>query len=280
MGAAGAVREAAPNLLTQMLLRGANGVGYTNYPDNVVASSSPQAAAGGVDIFRVFDCLNWVENMRVSIDAVRAENRSAKAPSATPATSSIRTAPSTTSNTTSALAKELEAAGAHILALKDMAGLLKPAAARKLIKTLSEETDLPIHLHTHDTSGLSAATVLAAVDSGVDAVDAAMDALSGTTSQPSLGSLVAALRGTDRDPGLEPEWIRDISFYWEAVRTQYAAFESDLRARPRKSTCTRCRAASSPISRSRRARSGWRRAGTRWRRPIPTSTRCSATSSR
>ena len=120
-------------------------------------------------------------------------------------------------------------AGAHIIAVKDMAGLLKPAAARVLFKALREATDLPIHFHTHDTSGLSAATVLAAVDSGVDAIDAAMDALSGNTSQPCLGSLVEALRGTERDPGLEPEWIRRISFYWEAVRNQYAAFESDLK---------------------------------------------------
>ena len=128
------------------------------------------------------------------------------------------------------LAKELEAAGAHILAIKDMAGLLKPAAAKKLIETLKQEISLPIHLHTHDTSGASAATVLAAVDAGVDVVDAAMDALSGTTSQPTLGSLVAALEGGPRDPELDLKAIREISFYWEAVRTQYRAFESDLRS--------------------------------------------------
>ncbi len=128
-----------------------------------------------------------------------------------------------------ALAKELEKAGAHILAVKDMAGLLKPSGARVLFKALRDETDLPIHFHTHDTSGLSAATVLAAVESGVDAVDAAMDAFSGNTSQPCLGSIVEALRGTERDPDLDPEWIRRISFYWEAVRNQYAAFESDLK---------------------------------------------------
>ena len=127
------------------------------------------------------------------------------------------------------LAKELEAAGAHIIAVKDMAGLLKPGAARVLFKALREATDLPIHFHTHDTSGLGAATVLAAVESGVDAIDAAMDAFSGNTSQPCLGSIAEALKGTDRDPGLDTGWIRRISFYWEAVRNQYAAFESDLK---------------------------------------------------
>ena len=128
------------------------------------------------------------------------------------------------------MAKELEKAGCHILAIKDMAGLLKPAQARVLIGALKNEIGLPIHLHTHDTSGIAGATVLAAVDAGVDAVDAAMDAMSGTTSQPCLGSIVEALRHTPRDPGLDPEAIRQISFYWEAVRTQYAAFESDLKA--------------------------------------------------
>ena len=223
------IREAAPNLLLQMLLRGANGVGYTNYPDNVVRHFVTQAAAGGVDLFRVFDCLNWVDNMRVAMDAVRAENKLCEA--AICYTGDILDPARAKYDLKYyvALAKELEQAGAHIIAVKDMAGLLKPAAARVLFKALREATDLPIHFHTHDTSGLSAATVLAAVDSGVDAIDAAMDALSGNTSQPCLGSLVEALRGTERDPGLEPEWIRRISFYWEAVRNQYAAFESDLK---------------------------------------------------
>ncbi|WP_406873738.1 pyruvate carboxylase [Aminobacter sp. P9b] len=223
------VRQAAPNILLQMLLRGANGVGYTNYPDNVVQHFVRQAAAGGVDLFRVFDCLNWVDNMRVSMDAVGAEGKLCEA-------AICYTGDILDPNRAKydlryyvGLAKELEAAGAHIIAVKDMAGLLKPAAARVLFKALREATDLPIHFHTHDTSGLSAATVLAAVESGVDAIDAAMDAFSGNTSQPCLGSIVEALRGSDRDPGLAPEWIRRISFYWEAVRNQYAAFESDLK---------------------------------------------------
>ncbi|MVA96602.1 pyruvate carboxylase [Nitratireductor sp. CAU 1489] len=223
------VRKGAPNLLLQMLLRGANGVGYTNYPDNVVRHFVKQAAAGGIDLFRVFDCLNWVENMRVAMDAVGAEGKLCEA--AICYTGDILDPDRAKYDLKYyvGLARELEAAGAHIIAVKDMAGLLKPNAARVLFKALREATDLPIHFHTHDTSGIAAATVLAAVESGVDAVDAAMDALSGNTSQPCLGSIVEALKGSERDPGLDPEWIRRISFYWEAVRNQYAAFESDLK---------------------------------------------------
>ncbi|MDB5589380.1 MAG: pyc [Devosia sp.] len=224
------VRDGAPNILTQMLLRGSNGVGYTNYPDNVVKFFVAQAAKGGVDIFRVFDCLNWVENMRVSIDAVLDADKVAEGVICYTGDVLDPNRAKYDLKYYVALAKELEAAGAHVLGLKDMAGLLRPAAAKKLIETLKQEIGLPIHLHTHDTSGAAAATVLAAVDAGVDAVDAAMDALSGTTSQPTLGSLVAALTDGDRDPDLDAKAIRQISFYWEAVRTQYRAFESDLRS--------------------------------------------------
>ncbi|MDC7744276.1 pyruvate carboxylase [Rhizobium binxianense] len=223
------IREGAPNLLLQMLLRGANGVGYTNYPDNVVKYFVRQAAKGGIDLFRVFDCLNWVENMRVSMDAIAEENKLCEAAICYTGDILNSARPKYDLKYYTDLAVELEKAGAHIIALKDMAGLLKPAAAKVLFKALREATGLPIHFHTHDTSGIAAATVLAAVDAGVDAVDAAMDALSGNTSQPCLGSIVEALRGTERDPGLDPEWIRRISFYWEAVRNQYAAFESDLK---------------------------------------------------
>lgn len=225
----GLIREAAPNLLLQMLLRGANGVGYKNYPDNVVKFFVRQAAKGGIDLFRVFDCLNWVENMRVSMDAVAEENKLCEAAICYTGDILNSARPKYDLKYYTDLAVELEKAGAHIIALKDMAGLLKPAAAKVLFKALREATSLPIHFHTHDTSGIAAATVLAAVDAGVDAVDAAMDALSGNTSQPCLGSIVEALRGSERDPGLDPEWIRRISFYWEAVRNQYAAFESDLK---------------------------------------------------
>lgn len=224
------IREKAPNILTQMLLRGANGVGYTNYPDNVVQYFVRQAARGGVDIFRVFDCLNWVENMRVAIDAVVAEGKLAEGAICYAGDILDPARAKYSLRYYVELAKELERADCHILGIKDMAGLLKPSAARVLVTALKEEIGLPIHLHTHDTSGISGATVLAAVDAGVDAVDAAMDAMSGATSQPCLGSIVEALRLGERATGLNPDAIRRISFYWESVRRQYAAFESDLKA--------------------------------------------------
>ncbi len=224
------VREKAPNILLQMLLRGANGVGYANYPDNVVKFFVAQAAKGGVDVFRIFDALNWMENIRPAIDAVASENKVAEA--AVCYTGDILD-PDRSKYSLKYyvdLAKEMEKAGAHVLGVKDMAGLLKPAAAKALFAALRQEIQIPIHFHTHDTSGISAASVLAAVDAGVDAVDAAIDAFSGLTSQPCLGSIVAALKGTERDSGLDPAVIRKLSFYWEAVRTKYRAFESDLRA--------------------------------------------------
>ncbi|XYK79049.1 MAG: pyruvate carboxylase [Labrenzia sp.] len=224
------IRERAPNILLQMLLRGSNGVGYTNYSDNVVKFFVHQAAENGVDLFRVFDCLNWVENMRVSMDAVQETGKLCEGVLCYTGDMLDSARPKYDLNYYVNLAKELEAAGAHILGIKDMAGLLKPQAAKILVKALKEEVGLPIHFHTHDTSGIAASTILAAVEAGVDAVDAAMDALSGLTSQPCLGSIVEALRGTDRDTGLDAATIRQISFYWEAVRAQYRAFESDLRS--------------------------------------------------
>ncbi|MEM6710801.1 MAG: pyruvate carboxylase [Pseudomonadota bacterium] len=224
------IREAAPNILTQMLLRGSNGVGYTNYPDNVVRQFVLEAANGGMDLFRVFDCLNWVENMRVSMEAVREAGKLCEGTLCYTGDLHDASRPKYDLKYYVGLAKELEDAGAHIIGIKDMAGLLKPAAATELVKALKDATDLPLHLHTHDTSGISGATVLAAVEAGVDAVDAAMDAMSGLTSQPALGSLVAALEGSPRATGLDQDAIRQISFTWEAIRYQYAAFESDLRA--------------------------------------------------
>jgi len=224
-----AIRDAAPNILTQMLLRGANGVGYTNYPDNVVRHFIREAAKG-IDVFRIFDCLNWVDNMRVAIDAVLDSGKLAQG--ALCYTGDILD-PDRTKYSLSyyvELACQLEAAGCQMLAVKDMAGLLKPAAARALFTALREATDLPIAFHTHDTSGAAAASVLAAVEAGVDSIDVAMDAMSGTTSQPCLGSIVEALRHGPRDTGLDARSIREISTYWEGVREQYVAFESDLRA--------------------------------------------------
>ncbi len=224
------IRQRAPNLLLQALVRGANGVGYTGYPDNVVKQFIQQAARGGVDLFRVFDCLNWVDNMRVSMDTILEENKLCEA--AICYTGDVINPKQDHYNLSYYLnlATEVEKAGAHILCIKDMGGLMKPAAATLLFTELRNATDLPIHFHTHDTSGLSAATVLAAVAAGVDAFDAAMDAFSGTTSQPCLGSLVAALAGSERDTQLDADAIQQISFYWETVREQYAAFESDLRS--------------------------------------------------
>jgi pyruvate carboxylase len=224
------IREKVPNILLQMLLRGSNAVGYTNYPDNVVKFFVRQAAQAGVDLFRVFDCLNWVENMRVSMDAVREAGKLCEG--AMCYTGDILDPDRAKYDLKYyvGLARELENAGAHILGLKDMGGLLKPAAATVLVRTLRAETDLPIHFHTHDTSGISAATVLAAVEAGADAFDAAMDSMSGLTAQPCLGSLVEALADTDRDTGLDAEAIRRISFYFEAVRAKYIAFEADFRA--------------------------------------------------
>lgn len=223
------IRTGMPNLLTQMLLRGANGVGYTNYPDNVV-SEFVRESAKQIDVFRIFDSLNWVENMRIAIDAVVEENRICEA--AVCYTGDILNPDRAKYSLKYYIgtAKELQNAGAHILGIKDMAGILKPEAARVLIRALKNEISIPIHLHTHDTAGIACATILAASDEGVDAVDCAMDALSGNTSQATLGSIVEALRNTDRDTELCIDSVREMSDYWEHVRTQYSVFESGLQA--------------------------------------------------
>lgn len=224
------IRARMPNLMTQMLLRASNGVGYTNYPDNVVQEFVRQAAETGVDVFRVFDSLNWVENMRVAMDAVVA---SGKICEGTICYTGDILDPQRAKYDLQyyiQMGHALKDAGAHVLGLKDMAGLLKPASASLLVRALKDEIGLPVHFHTHDTGGIGGATILAAANAGVDAVDCAMDALSGNTSQPTLGSIVEALRHTDRDTGLDIAAIREISNYWEAVREQYAAFESGLQA--------------------------------------------------
>ena len=224
------IRAKMPNIMTQMLLRASNGVGYTNYPDNVVQSFVAQAAASGVDVFRVFDSLNWVENMRVAMDAV---GSSGKIVEGTICYTGNILDPDRAKYDLKyyvSMAKALEAAGAHVLGLKDMAGLLKPTAAEVLIPALKDAVDLPIHFHTHDTAGVACGTILAASKAGVDAVDCAMDALSGNTSQATLGTIVESLRYTDRDTGLDISAVREISDYWEAVRAHYVAFESGMQA--------------------------------------------------
>jgi pyruvate carboxylase len=224
------LRERVPNIPFQMLLRSANAVGYTNYPDNVVQFFIRQAAASGVDIFRVFDSLNWVDNMRVAMDSVIESGGVCEAAICytgdifDPQRSKFDLKYYVT------MAKQLEKAGAHILGIKDMAGVCRPRAIRTLVSALRDETGLPIHFHTHDTSGIAAASVIAAVEAGVDAVDGALDALSGLTSQPNLTSIVDALVGSDRAPAVDSRAMREISNYWEGVRRFYAPFEADIRS--------------------------------------------------
>ena len=186
------LREATPNILFQMLLRASNAVGYTNYSDNVVRYFVQQAAKNGVDVFRVFDSLNWVDNMRVAMDAVI--ETGALCEGALCYTGDLFDSKRSKYDLKYYvnLAKELEKAGAHIIGIKDMAGVCKPRAAHELVRVLKQEVGLPLHFHTHDTSGISAASVLAAIDAGCDAVDGALSAMSGLTSQPNLGSIAAA----------------------------------------------------------------------------------------
>jgi len=224
------LRVAIPNLLLQMLLRSANAVGYANYPDNTVRYFVQQAAAGGIDLFRIFDSLNWVENMRVAIDAVLESGKLCEAAICYTGNLANPNERKYTLGYYLKMAGELKAAGTHVLGIKDMAGLCQPQAAYTLVKALKDEIGLPVHFHTHDTSGIGSASVFAAIAAGADAVDGAMDAMSGLTSQPNLGSIATAMRFAPRDPQLDPAHLRLISHYWEQVRNYYAAFESDIRS--------------------------------------------------
>ena len=223
------LRAAVPNIPIQMLLRGRNTVGYTPYPTKVTRAFVQEAVAGGVDVFRVFDALNDVAQMRPAIDAVL-ESGTAVAEVAMGYTGNLSSPHETfyTLDYYLRLAEQIVEAGAHVLAIKDMAGLLRPAAAAKLVTALRERFDVPVHLHTHDTAGGQLATLLAASEAGVDAVDAASAPLSGTTSQPSLSALVAALEDTPRDTGIDLDAVTDLEPYWEAVRRVYRPFESGL----------------------------------------------------
>jgi pyruvate carboxylase len=220
------LRERIPNTLFQMLLRAANAVGYTNYPDNVVKLFVKESALAGIDLFRIFDALNWLPNLRLAIDAVRHTGMLCEA--ALCYTGDILD-PGRTKYSLKYyvdLAKQLEKAGANLLAIKDMAGLCKPYAARLLVRTLKQEIGIPIHFHTHDAAGGQIASLLEAAWEGVDIVDAAMAPLAGMTSQPSLNSLVEVLRFTERDTGLAYELLQATADYWEAVRRYYQPFES------------------------------------------------------
>lgn len=224
------LRQAVPNILFQMLLRSSNAVGYTNYSDNVVRYFVQQAAANGMDVFRVFDSLNWVENMRVAMDAVIESGALCEGTLCYTGDLFDSSRPKFNLAYYVDLAKQLEKAGAHIIGIKDMAGVCKPRAITALVKALKEEVGLPLHFHTHDTSGIAAASVLAAVGAGCDAVDGALDALSGLTSQPNLGSIAAALKGSERDPGVDLGSLQSLSHYWEGVRHAYAPFEPEIRS--------------------------------------------------
>jgi pyruvate carboxylase len=223
-------RERMPNLLLQMLLRSANAVGYTNYPDNVVRFFVKRAAAGGIDVFRIFDSLNWVENMRVSIDAVLESGKLCEAAICYSGNLSDPREKKYTLDYYLKLARELRDAGTHVLGIKDMGGQCRPEAARVLVKALKDEIGLPIHFHTHDTSGIAAASVLAAIEAGANAVDCAIDSMSGLTSQPNMGSIVEALRFGPHDTAIDPARVRLLSSYWEQTRKLYGAFESDIRS--------------------------------------------------
>ena len=215
------LNKRAPNLLKQMLFRGSNAVGYKNYPDNVVKHFIQQSAQAGIDVFRVFDSLNLIDNMRVAIDEVRNQNKICEG---TICYTNDVTDPNEKKYTLKYyidLVKDLEKAGAHIIAIKDMAGLAKPNAIKKLVNEIKQTTDLPIHFHTHDTSGTSSASVLAAIEEKVDIVDLAIDSMSGLTSQPALGSIVSIMKQNHQDPKLDEEAIRTLSLYWEQVRQNY-----------------------------------------------------------
>ncbi len=224
------LREKIPNIMFQMLLRASNAVGYTNYADNVVDRFVKEAADSGVDIFRVFDSLNWLEGMSVAMEAVRKHDRICEA---TFCYTGDITDPKRDKYPLEyyvKMAKELEKMGAHILGIKDMAGLLKPMAAGKLITALKQEVGIPVHLHTHDTSSNGGASLLKAAEAGVDIADAAIASMSGLTSQPNLNALCAALQGTERDPQIDLVKLNSISNYWETVRTYYFPFESGLKS--------------------------------------------------
>jgi pyruvate carboxylase len=224
------LRERMPGTLLQMLLRGANAVGYTNYPDNVVRAFIREAAAEGIDIFRIFDALNYLPNMELAMEEVASSGKIVEA--AICYTGDVLD-PAEDKYTLAYyvdLARELEARGAHILAVKDMAGLLKPRSARALIRALKDAVSLPIHLHTHDTAGNGVAMYLAAAEEGVDAVDCALSSMSGLTSQPSLNAVVTALRGDPRAPELDPDVLEPLSDHWELLRALYHPFESGLKA--------------------------------------------------
>ena len=223
------LRAKIPNIPFQMLLRGSNLVGYASYPDNLVRSFIQEAARRGIDVFRVFDSLNWVPSMEVAMDEVLKQGKLCEATMCYTGDVSDPKRDKYTLQYYVDLAKELEKRGAHTLCVKDMSGLLKPYAAKKLISALKQEVGLPIHLHTHNTTGNQIATYLMAAEAGVDIVDTAMGPLSSLTSQPSMNSLQEALLGQERDPGFDPQRLQELSDYWADVRLRYKSFDNGLK---------------------------------------------------
>lgn len=223
------LRETIPNIPFQMLLRGANGVGYANYPDNVIKEFIREAAKSGIDIFRVFDSMNWVEGMELAMEEVLASGKLLEAAICYTGDILYPKEEKYTLKYYVNLAKQLEKRGAHIIAIKDMAGLLRPFAAKKLITALKQEVGVPIQLHTHDTSGNQIATLLMAAEAGVDIVDTAISSLASLTSQPAMNSLVAALEGQERDTGFSLASLQKLTDYWADVRPQYEQFEADIK---------------------------------------------------
>ena len=223
------LRAKIPNIPFQMLLRGANAVGYTNYPDNLIREFVKESAVSGIDVFRVFDSLNWLPGMEVAMDEVLKQNKLLEATICYTGDVLDPKRDKYTLDYYVRMAKELEKRGAHLLCIKDMSGLLKPYAAKKLVTALKQEVGLPIHLHTHDTSGNQVAALLMAAEAGVDIVDAAIDSMASMTSQPSLNAVVTALKGQDRDTGLDPDKLQKLSDYWADVRLRYAAFEAGIK---------------------------------------------------
>jgi pyruvate carboxylase len=220
------LRDRIPNICFQMLLRASNAVGYTAYPDNAVEGFIREAAAQGIDIFRIFDSLNWLPNMKASMEAVRKTGKVCEAAVCYTGDILDPRRDKYSLEYYVKMARELERMGAHVLAIKDMAGLCKPYAAGKLVRTLRQEVAIPIHFHTHDTSGINAASVLKAAEAGVHVADGAIAAMSGTTSQPNLNSIVAALGNTPRDSGVDLDALNQCADYWETVRTYYAPFDT------------------------------------------------------
>ena len=223
------LREKIPNIPFQMLLRGANAVGYTNYPDNLIRAFVKEAAKSGIDVFRVFDSLNWIPGMEVAMDEVLNQGKLCEATICYTGDILDPKRDKYTLDYYVKMAKELEKRGAHLLCIKDMSGLLKPYAAKRLVSALKQEIGLPIHLHTHDTSGNQVAAYLLAAEAGVDIVDCAVDSMSSMTSQPSLNAVVTALQGQERDTGLDPARLQELSDYWADVRLRYASFEAGIK---------------------------------------------------